>query len=326
MASFEGVQAAAKALRGVVHRTPVMTSRLVDAEVGASVFFKCENLQATGSFKVRGASNAVRLLTDAERARGVVTHSSGNHAAALARAASLRGVRAVVVMPENAPAVKVAATRGYGAEVVRCESTAAAREAACEEVRAREGLTVVPPYDHVNIVHGAGTAALELLEEVPDLDVVIAPVGGGGLLSGTALAVKGVRPSARVIAAEPLNADDAYRSVESGSVQPVSATTTLADGLRTPLSELTFSVIRDRVDRVVRVPEDEIVAATRLMWERMKIVVEPSGAVPLAAALAIRDELAGRRVGIVVSGGNLDLGPLFDAMGADARRNMGVDE
>lgn len=318
-----GISRAAKGLRGRVHRTPVLTSSFLDSVSGARLFFKCENLQRTGSFKVRGATNALQRLSEEQRARGVVTHSSGNHAAALAYAASALGVRATVVMPENAPAVKVAATRGYGAEVLRCESTAAAREAACARVMRERGLTFVPPYDHPDIVEGAGTACRELVEEVPGLDAVVAPVGGGGLLSGTALAARdALGPGALVLAAEPRNADDAARSMEAGAVQPVSDRTTIADGLRTPLSELTFGVIRRHVDRVSLVDEDAIVAAMRLLWERMKLVVEPSGAVPLAAVLGPEaDALRGKRVGIIISGGNLELDALFDAVGADARRN-----
>jgi threonine dehydratase len=277
---------------------------------GAALFFKCENLQVAGAFKARGAMNAVFSLSDREAKLGVATHSSGNHAAALALAARRRGIRAYVVMPENAPAVKQRAVAEYGAEIVRCKPTLAAREEGLSEVIARTGAVVVHPYDDLRIIAGQGTAALELCQEVSDLDVIMAPVGGGGLLSGTALAVRGVSPRTRVLGAEPELADDAFRSLQAGRIIPSTYPETIADGLRTSLGDLTFPIIRQHVDAIVTVGEAGIVAAMRAIWERMKLVVEPSAAVPLAAILSGRVDLTGKRVGIILSGGNVDLDAL----------------
>jgi threonine dehydratase len=290
-----------------VHRTPVLTCAAIDARVGAEVVFKCENLQKVGAFKYRGATNAVQLLDDATAALGVATHSSGNHAQALALAARVRGIPAHIVMPRTAPAVKRAAVEGYGAEVVTCEPTLAAREETLREVVARTGAHVVHPYNDVRVIAGQGTAALELLADVPGLDVVMTPVGGGGLLSGTAIAVTETRPGVRVVAAEPQGADDAARSLAAGEIQPSVNPVTICDGLLTSLGTLTFPIIRQRVDRIVTVSDDAVIAAMRLVWERMKLVVEPSAVVGLAALLEKRDEVGGRRIGIVLSGGNVDL-------------------
>jgi threonine dehydratase len=308
--TLEQIREAAARISPYVHRTPVFTCRSLDAMTGATLFLKCENLQKVGAFKIRGATNAVLSLADREAARGVATHSSGNHAAALALAARWRGVRAYVVMPENAPAVKQRAVEGYGAEVVPCRPTLAAREEMLAEVVARTGATVIHPYDDYRIIAGQGTAALELCEEVDDLDVIMAPVGGGGLLSGTALAVRGVSARTRVLGAEPEIADDAFRSLQAGRIIPSSYPDTVADGLRTSLGELTFPIIRKHVDAIVTAGEADIIAATRTIWERMKLVVEPSAAVPLATILSGRVDLAGKRVGIVLSGGNVDLDTL----------------
>jgi threonine dehydratase len=290
-----------------VHRTPVLTSRSLDAAAGARLYFKCENFQKVGAFKARGASNAVFSLTGEEAARGVVTHSSGNHGAALAYAAARRGIRAHVVMPDNAPKTKQANVRGFGADVRFCAPTPQARAAACGEVQRETGATLVHPFDDARVIAGQGTAVLELLEEVPDLDVVIAPVGGGGLLSGTAIAAKGTRGSLRVLGAEPANADDAKRSLASGRVEPVSPLSTIADGLRTPLAPRTLAALRAHVDAIGLASEEGIVAAMRLTWEKMKIVIEPSSAVPLAAILERTLDVAGARVGVILSGGNVDL-------------------
>jgi len=290
-----------------VHRTPVMTSRSLDAAAGARLYFKCENFQKVGAFKARGATNAVFSLSDHEARRGVVTHSSGNHGAALAYAAARRGIRAHVVMPDNAPQVKQANVRGFGATIRFCAPTPQARAAACDEVQRETGATLVHPFDDVRVIAGQGTAALELLEEVPDLDVVIAPVGGGGLLSGTAIASRGTRAGLRVLGAEPANADDAKRSLASGRVEPVSSAVTIADGLRTPLSERTLAAFRTHVEAIGLASEDGIVAAMRLTWEKLKIVIEPSSAVPLAAILERTLDVAGARVGVILSGGNVDL-------------------
>jgi threonine dehydratase len=305
--TFDDVMRAAERIRPWAHRTPVLTCAGLDRLAGARLHFKCENLQKVGAFKFRGATNAVFALDDRAARRGVATHSSGNHAAALALAARNRGIAATIVMPRTAPAVKKAAVGGYGAEISFCEPTLAAREATLAEVVARTGATVVHPYNDLLVIAGQGTAALELLEEVGDLDVVMTPVGGGGLTSGTALTVAARAPSARVIAAEPAAADDAYRSLREGRILPSNDPQTVCDGLRTSLGELTFAIIRRQVAEILTVGESEIVAAMRVLWERMKLLVEPSSAVPFAALLAHREHFAGLRVGIIVSGGNVDL-------------------
>ncbi len=305
--TVDDVRQAAARIRPHVHRTPVLTCRALDELCGAEIFFKCENFQKVGAFKMRGATNAVFGLSDAEAARGVATHSSGNHAQALALAARRRGVRAWVVMPANAPEVKRAAVRGYGAEIVPCRPTLAAREAGLQEVVSRTGAHFVHPYDDERIIAGQGTAALELLEDVSALDAVLTPVGGGGLLSGTALVVRALAPGTAVLGAEPERADDAWRSLHAGRIVPVDKADTIADGLRTSLGEKTFPLIQSLVREILTVSEQGIVTAMRLIWERMKIVVEPSAAVPLAALLERRAEVPGPRVGIVLSGGNVDL-------------------
>ncbi len=304
------VRAAAERIRPHAHRTPVLTCASLDAMTGAALFFKCENFQRVGAFKFRGAANAVFSLTDDEARRGVATHSSGNHAAALALAARLRGIPAHVVMPRTAKAVKRAAVAGYGARIVLCEPTLAAREATLADVVAATGATVIHPYNDARVIAGQGTAALELVTEVPGLDLVLAPVGGGGLLSGTAIAVAGASPETRAVGAEPAAADDAFRSLHEGRIVPSVNPATIADGLLTSLGTLTFAVIREHVAEIVTVSEDAIVAAMRHTWERMKIVIEPSSAVPLGALLERKLPAAGRRVGVIVSGGNVDLADL----------------
>jgi threonine dehydratase len=308
--SLDVIRAAARRVMPHLHRTPVVTSASLDRLAGARLFFKCENLQRTGSFKARGATNTVLSLGAEEAARGVVTHSSGNHAAALAWAARLRGIPAHIVMPRNAPEVKREAVEAYGGRITLCEPTLAAREAAAREVLERTGAVLVHPYDDERIIAGQGTAALELLEELPDLDVIVAPVSGGGLLSGTAIVAAELRPGIRAIGAEPAGADDAARSLAAGRPLPMENPQTIADGLRASLSPLTFSILRQRVSRIVLVSEEEIVAAMRLLFERLKLVVEPSGAVSAAAALFGKLGAGGRRVGIIVSGGNVDLAAL----------------
>jgi threo-3-hydroxy-L-aspartate ammonia-lyase len=297
---------AARLLRGVAHRTPVVQSRAVSEAAGAELHLKAENLQRTGAFKFRGAYHALARLTPGERARGVITYSSGNHAQALALAGRLWRTRVTVVMPEDAPAVKAAATEGYGARIVRYSRGGTSREVVAEELRAAEELTLIPPYDHPDIIAGQGTAALELLEEAPPLEVLYAPCGGGGLLSGTALAARALAPGCRVVGVEPAAADDAARSFRSGAIEQVHEPETVADGLRTPsLGRHTFPIIRASVHDVITVSEEEILAAMALLWSRTKLVVEPSGAVALAGALSGRGP-AGRRVGVIVSGGNVD--------------------
>jgi threonine dehydratase len=305
--TINDIRDAARRIAPFVHRTPVLGCSALDQMCGARLFFKCENFQKAGAFKARGATNAVFSLDEHAAERGVATHSSGNHAAALALAARCRGIKAYVVMPENAPAVKRRAVAGYRAEIVTCKPTLEAREAGLAQVVKDTGATVIHPYNDYRVIAGQGTAALELCEEVPELDIVVAPVGGGGLISGTALAVHGVSPSTRVVAAEPALADDAYRSLRAGRIIPSSYPNTVADGLRTSLGDLTFPILRHYVEQIILVSDEEIVAAMRHIWERMKIIVEPSSAVPLAALLAGQLDLSARRVGIILSGGNVDL-------------------
>ncbi|MGE5626032.1 MAG: pyridoxal-phosphate dependent enzyme [Bacillota bacterium] len=304
---FSAIRAAAGRIAPYVRRTPVMRCPALDAELGAEVFFKCENFQEMGAFKLRGASNAVLSLPAAALAKGVATHSSGNHGTALALAAQRRGVPACVVMPENASAYKQRAVEKYGAEIIRCEPTMAGRDAALKKFVAGSDATVVHPYNDATVMAGQGTAALELHEEVPDLDVVIAPLGGGGLLSGTAVATRALRPQARVLGAEPLGADDAWRSLKAGRIEPVPHPDTVADGLRATIGPLTFAVLRAEVDAVLRADDPSILDAMRYVWEEMKIVVEPSAAVPVAVLRSGLAEVRGRRVGIILSGGNVDL-------------------
>ena len=305
--TIEDIYAAAERIRPYVHHTPVMTSRIINELAGATLFFKCENFQKAGAFKARGASNAVFSLSDARAAAGVATHSSGNHAAALALAARLRGIRAYVVMPDNAPEVKKRAVAGYGAEIHYCAPTLAARETGLARVVADTGAEIVHPYDDVRVIAGQGTAGLELLADVPDLDAVIAPVGGGGLMSGVAIVAGALYPHMKIYGAEPAVEDDARRSLAAGVIIPSTYPDTVADGLRTSLGNLTFPILSRRLERIITAEEAEIIAAMRLIWQTMKLVVEPSGAVPLAALLAGAPELKGKRVGLILSGGNVDL-------------------
>jgi threonine dehydratase len=311
------IRQAAERLSAWVHRTPVLTSKALDARCGGSVFLKCENFQKIGAFKFRGAMNAVLQLSERERAAGVITHSSGNHAQAVALAGKLVGAPVTVVMPRNSPAVKKAATEGYGARIVLCEPTFNSREETTAAEIARHGFTLVHPFNDWNVIAGQATAAWELLDEVGPLDVVMCPVGGGGLLAGTALAVKGRSPQTKVFAAEPANADDARRSLESGEIQHCEDPRTIADGLRTTsIGEKNFAVIREAVDRIVAVSEADIIDAMRFVWERLKIVIEPSSAVAVAPLLKRTIEVSGRRVGVILTGGNVDLEPMFQAMKA----------
>lgn len=308
--TYADILAAHARIAPFIHRTPVMTCATIDALVGARVHFKCENLQKVGAFKYRGATNAVQLLDDATAALGVATHSSGNHAQALALAARVRGIPATIVMPSTAPAVKRAAVEGYGATVVTCKPTLAARESTLQDVVSRTGAHVVHPYNDPRVIAGQGTAALELLADVPGLDVVMTPVGGGGLLSGTAIALAGSSPGIRVVAAEPQGADDAARSLATGTIQPSVNPQTICDGLLTSLGTLTFPIIQQHVHGIVTVSDDAVIAAMRLVWERMKLVVEPSAVVGLAALLEKRDAVPGDCIGVIFSGGNVDVGKL----------------
>ena len=304
------IRAAHARIADKIHRTPVLTSATLDALCGAQLFFKCENFQKIGAFKARGATNAVFALTEAEAANGVATHSSGNHAAALARAARLRGIPAHIVMPSNAPKTKIESVRRNGGIIVFCEPTLVAREAACAKIIAETGDRLVHPFDDYAVMAGQGTATLELLEQAPELDLIIVPVGGGGLLCGTAVAAKGARPGIRVIAAEPAGADDAARSVAAGRLIPLEQAATIADGLRTSLSARTFPLIQQQVDGIVTVSEESIVAAMRRIWEVLKIIIEPSCAVPYAAIMEGKIDVSGKRVGIILTGGNVDLDAL----------------
>lgn len=310
---FSDVLAAAERIRGFTHRTPVLACETLDRLAGRRVFLKCENLQKTGAFKYRGATNAVRKLDDATASRGVVTHSSGNHAQALTLAARVRGIPAHVVMPRTSSPVKKAAVAGYGGRVVECEPTLADRERVAAELVAETGGTLIPPFDHRDVMAGQGTAALELLAEVPDLDAIVTPVGGGGLLSGVCIASAGVNAKLRVFGAEPLGADDAARSKAAGEWLPQTSPQTIADGLMTSLGQLTWPIIRDRVEAVHTVTEVEIGSAMRLIWERAKLIVEPSGAVGVAVVLAeaFRELSEIRKVGVVLSGGNVSLDRLY---------------
>ena len=304
------IRQAAKRIQKYIHRTPVLTSANINQIAGAELFFKCENFQKVGAFKARGATNAVFSLTDEEASRGVATHSSGNHAAAMALAARFRGIPAYIVMPRTAPPVKKKAVEGYSAEITFCEPTLQAREAGLEAVVERTGAAFIHPYNDYRIIAGQATASLELLEEIERVDVVLTPVGGGGLTSGTALTVKYLSPETRMIATEPEMADDAYRSFRDGKIYPSVNPRTIADGLLTSLGDKTFGIITKYVDDIVTVSEKSIIAAMRLIWERMKIVVEPSAAVPLAAIVSGRLDVSGKRAGIILSGGNVDLDQL----------------
>lgn len=308
MATFADVQRAAGRLEGVAHRTPVATSRTLDQRVGGSIFLKCENLQRGGAFKFRGAYNAIASLDEAARARGVVTFSSGNHGQAIAYAGQLLGAPATIVMPDDAPAMKVAATQGYGATVVRYDRYTGDREAIARELADRHGMTVIPPYDHEDVLAGQGTAAKELIEDIGEIDVMVACLGGGGLLSGTALSVRALSPACRIVGSEPAAGNDGQQSLAKGEIVTIPAPRTIADGAATThLGQHTFAVIREDVDEIVTVTDAQLVEAMRFMAERMKLVVEPTGCLALAAVLNGCVDVRGKRVGVILSGGNVDL-------------------
>ncbi len=305
--SFAEVRAAAERLRGVAHRTPVLTSRTFDALTGRTVFFKCENFQRGGAFKFRGAYNRLAQLTDAEKKRGVVAFSSGNHAQGVALAAKLLNIPAAIVMPDDAPPVKLAATRGYGAEVIVYDRLKQSRETIARQLSNERGMTLVPPFDDPHIIAGQGTAALELLEEIPELDAIVSPVGGGGLISGCAVAAKALKPSIQIFGVEAVGADDAKQSLQAGKIVHIDPPNTLADGIRTQsIGTLTFAIMRELLSDIVIVSDDEIIDALRFVIPRMKIVVEPTGAVPIAAVMQNKIPENLRRVGVIVSGGNID--------------------
>ncbi len=311
---FENVMDAYKSLKNIAYCTPVLTSSTLDEIVEGKCFLKCENLQRSGAFKFRGAYNALSKLSLTQKKRGVITHSSGNHAQALALAAKLFEIKAIVVMPKNAAAVKLAATKEYGAEVIQCGSEPTEREEAVALLIEKYGYKLIHPSNDLNIIAGAGTAAYELIKEIGSLDYIFCPVGGGGLLSGTAIATKGLLNSVKVVGVEPKNADDAYQSLKAGKIIPVKNPDTIADGLRTSLGTHTFGIIREKVDKIITVSEEEIVNAMQFLWERMKLVVEPSGAVSLAGVLSKQIDLESKRAGIIISGGNIDLTDFFEAL------------
>ncbi|EEE03142.1 threo-3-hydroxy-L-aspartate ammonia-lyase [Burkholderia multivorans] len=319
--SFDDVAAAAARIAGHAHRTPVMTSRTVDDALGAQVFFKCENLQRMGAFKFRGAFNALSRFDAEQRRRGVVAFSSGNHAQAIALSARMLGIPATIVMPQDAPAAKIAATRGYGGTVVTYDRYTEDREQIGRELAERDGLTLIPPYDHPDVIAGQGTAAMELFDEVGPLDAVFTPLGGGGLLSGTALATRALSPDARLYGVEPEAGNDGQQSFRSGAIVHIDTPRTIADGAQTQhLGNITFPIIRRDVDDILTATDDELVDCMRLFASRMKIVVEPTGCLSFAGARRMKDELKGKRVGIVISGGNVDL-DAFSALLASRRQS-----
>lgn len=310
MPTLTDIRQAAERIRPYAHRTPVLTNESLNQKVGAQVFLKCENFQKVGAFKFRGACNAVYALSDTEAARGVSTHSSGNHAQALALAAKIRGIPAYIVMPSNAPTVKKDAVAGYGGIITFCEPTLEARESTLAKIAQETGAAIVHPYNNEKVIAGQGTAALELLEDFPSLDVIIAPVGGGGLLSGTAIAATELKKGIRVIAGEPEMADDAFRSMQAGKIIPSTKPKTIADGLLTSLGDLTFPIIQQRVEQIVTVSEAGIIESMKYIWERAKIIIEPSSAVAIGVLWEKKIDLTGLKVGVIISGGNVDLGKL----------------
>jgi threonine dehydratase len=311
MVELTDVEQAYHRIKQYINKTPVMTSRTLNRMIGGEIFLKCENFQRVGAFKPRGALNAILCLTDEEKNRGVITHSSGNHAQAVALAGNLLGIKTVVVMPANAPQVKVDATKGYGAEVVRCDNNTESRAKTAKDLAEKHGYTLVHAYDNYNIIVGAGTAAYELIKEVGQLDYIFFPIGGGGLASGTVIASKGLNHHIKMIGVEPEKADDAYRSIRDNKIYPSPYPDTIADGLRTQLSERTFSIIKEYNTKIILVSEKDIVDAMKFLWERMKIVVEPSGAVSVAGILQYKENLRKKRVGAIISGGNVDLSNFF---------------
>ena len=294
-------------IKPFIHKTPVLSSTLINEMVGADIVFKCENFQKMGAFKMRGAANAILSLTEEERQRGVVTHSSGNFAQAVSLAAQKLGVKAYIVMPENAPQVKKNGVKTYEGEIIECESTPQAREATANKITKEKGASFLHPSNQDEVIYGNSTAAMELLEECPNLDVILTPVGGGGLIAGTALAAHYFSKNCKVIGGEPMEADDAYRSLISGKIETNDSFHTVADGLRTHLGDRNFPIIQKHVEKIIRVEEDEIVNAMQLIWERMKIIIEPSCAVPFAAVLKNKEEFKNKNVGIILSGGNVDV-------------------
>ncbi|QCX02182.1 pyridoxal-phosphate dependent enzyme [Aggregatimonas sangjinii] len=306
----ETLAACRKRISSYVHNTPVLSSRLINELIGAEMFFKCENFQRAGAYKMRGATNAILQLPDGQRAKGVVTHSSGNFAQAVALAAKSLGVKAHIVMPTSAPEVKKVGVKQYEGIIYECQPTLAARQAMADKIAEETGATFLHPSNDINVIIGQGTAAMELLEDQPDLHAIFCPVGGGGLIAGSALAAHFLGRDCKVYGGEPFEADDAYRSLQSGKIEGNETVNTIADGLRTTLGDKNFPIIKEHVTEIFRVTEDEIVAAMRLVWERMKIIIEPSSAVTLAALIRNKKSFRNRRVGVIISGGNVDLNNL----------------
>ena len=311
-ASVDDVRSAAKRIKGVGHRTPVLTNNTLNQMAGRNLFFKCENFQKIGAFKFRGGWNAVSILDDDEASKGVCTHSSGNHAQAVAYAAMMRGIPSYIVMPNNAPEVKLNAVKGYKAEITLCEPTLEARRTTLEKIAKKTGATVIHPFNNPDVIAGQGTAALELIEDIEDLDAIIAPIGGGGLMSGTCVATHSLLPNAKLYGAEPKGADDAYRSLKEGRMLPQENPDTICDGLLTSLGENTWNILKDHLDAIYTVTDDEVIKAMRLIWERMKIIIEPSCATPVAVVLSDQFKaLEGmENIGIILTGGNVDLSKL----------------
>ncbi|SVA89157.1 uncharacterized protein METZ01_LOCUS142011 [marine metagenome] len=311
-ASIDDIRAAAGRIKGIGHRTPILTSQTLDKMAGLKLFFKCENFQKVGAFKLRGGWNAVSMLSDEEAAKGVCTHSSGNHAQAVAFSAMKRGIASYIVMPNNVPDVKLNAVKGYGANIILCEPTLEARETTLDEITKKTGAQVVHPFNNPNVIAGQGTAALEMIEDLGTLDAIIAPIGGGGLMSGTCIATRSLLPETKLFGAEPAGADDAYRSLKEGKIIPQTNPDTICDGLLTSLGEYTWNILKDHLEAIYTVTDDEVINAMRLVWERMKIIIEPSSAT--AVAVALKSEFKAleglEKVGIILTGGNVELSKL----------------
>ena len=311
-ASIDDIRAAAGRIKGVGHRTPILTSQTLDEMAGRKLFFKCENFQKVGAFKMRGGWNAVSMLSDEEAAKGVCTHSSGNHAQAVAFSAMKRGIASYIVMPNNVPDVKLDAVKGYGANIILCEPTLEAREPTLHEITKKTGAQLIHPFNNPNVIAGQGTAALEMIEDLGTLDAIIAPIGGGGLMSGTCIATRSLLPETKLFGAEPAGADDAYRSLKEGKIIPQTNPDTICDGLLTSLGEYTWNILKDHLEAIYTVTDDEVINAMRLIWERMKIIIEPSSAT--AVAVALKSEFKGleglEKVGIILTGGNVELSKL----------------
>ena len=311
-ASIDDIRAAAGRIKGIGHRTPILTSQTLDKMAGLKLFFKCENFQKVGAFKLRGGWNAVSMLSDEEAAKGVCTHSSGNHAQAVAFSAMKRGIASYIVMPNNVPDVKLNAVKGYGANIILCEPTLEARETTLDEITKKTGAQMVHPFNNPNVIAGQGTAALEMIEDLGTLDAIIAPIGGGGLMSGTCIATRSLLPETKLFGAEPAGADDAYRSLKEGKIIPQTNPDTICDGLLTSLGEYTWNILKDHLEAIYTVTDDEVINAMRLIWERMKIIIEPSSAT--AVAVALKSEFKAleglEKVGIILTGGNVELSKL----------------